>query len=78
MCPATIVNFGHPIDVALDIAMDYLDRTGQAPAYWEAQSRVMSAILVGWKNGVSHHIRLANIGIRTVEQQSFANSRKCA
>jgi hypothetical protein len=30
MYPAAIVNFGHPIDVALDIAMNYLERTGQA------------------------------------------------
>jgi hypothetical protein len=35
MYPATIVNFAHPIDVALDIAMDYLKRAGQATDYWE-------------------------------------------
>jgi hypothetical protein len=80
MYPATIDNFGHPIDVALHIAMDYLKRTGQATAYWETQSRVRSAIIAGWRDGVSHHIRLANIGIKAVEQRSFTNSHshKCA
>ncbi len=78
MYPATIVNFGHPIDVALDIAMDYLERTGQATDYWETQSRVKSAIIVGWRKGVSHHIRLANIGIKAVEQRLFVNSQKRA
>jgi hypothetical protein len=35
MYSSTIVNFGHTIDVALDIAMNYLERTGQATAYWD-------------------------------------------
>ena len=78
MYPAAIVNFGHPIDVALDIAMDYLERTGQATDYWETQSRVKSAIIMGWSKGVSHHIRLANIGIRAVEQRPFERSQKRA
>ena len=78
MYPATIVNFGHPIDVALDIAMDYLKRTEQATDYWETQSRVKSAIIAGWNKGVSHHIRLANIGIKAVEQRLFVNSQKRA
>jgi len=78
MSPVTTINFGHPIDVALDIAMNYLDRTGQANDYWETQSRVKSAIIVGWRKGVSHHIRLANIGIKAVEQQPFVNAQKRA
>jgi hypothetical protein len=80
MYPATVVNFnfGHPIDVALDIAMDYLERTGQATDYCETQSKVKSAIIGGWRNGVSHHIRLANIGIKAVEHQSFVNFQKRA
>ena len=80
MYPATVVNFnfGHPIDVALDIAMDYLERTGQATDYWETQPRVRSAIIAGWREGISHHIRLANIGIKAVEHQSFVNFQKRA
>jgi hypothetical protein len=78
MYPATIVNFGHSIDLALDIAMGYLERTGQATAYWETRATVTSAILTAWKGGVRHHIRLANIGIKAVEQKSFANSHKRA
>ena len=78
MYPATIVNFGHSIDVALDIAMNYLERTGQATAYWETRSAVTSAILTAWRGGVRHHIRLANIAIKAIEQRSFVNSRKRA
>jgi hypothetical protein len=68
MYPATIVNFGHSIDVALDIAMNYLERTGQATAYWDTHSIATSAILTAWRGGVRHHIRLANIAIKAVEQ----------
>jgi hypothetical protein len=59
MYPAAIVNFGHSIDVALDISMDYLERTKQATDYWETHATVTSAILTAWKGGVRHHIRLA-------------------
>jgi hypothetical protein len=49
MYPATIVNFGHSIDVAVDIAMNYLERTGQATAYWDTHSTATSAILTAWR-----------------------------
>jgi hypothetical protein len=56
-------------DAALEIAMDYLDRTGQAVRFNEAQSAAAMAIAVAWKVGVRHRIKLANIAIRAAEQK---------
>jgi hypothetical protein len=67
MYPAAIGNFGHSIDVALDIAMGYLERTGQVTAYWETHAKVTSAIRLG--RAVRHHIRLFTIA--AIEQRSF-------
>jgi len=53
---------------ALDIALDYLEATGQATAGDDTQHFVADSILNAWLKGARHKIRLANTGILTVEQ----------
>jgi hypothetical protein len=67
MYPWTLGEFDNVMDVALEIAMDYLDRTGQAVTFNDAQSTAAMAIAVAWKVGVRHPIKLADIAIRAVE-----------
>jgi hypothetical protein len=52
---------------ALDIAMNYLDLTGQAVMYEEVRSTAAMAITAAWKVGVRHRIRLAHIAIKVVD-----------
>jgi hypothetical protein len=69
MYPWPLGEFDNVMDVALEIAMDYLDRTGQAVRFNETQSTAAMAIAVAWKVGVRHRIKLANIAIRAAEQK---------
>jgi hypothetical protein len=55
------------MDIALDIALNYLQRTGQAAPFREVQAVAAVAIANAWKAGVRHRIRLANAAIRAVE-----------
>lgn len=55
------------LDQSLRIAMDYLEMTGQVEDYEGVQKHVAKAILVAYRAGVRHRIRLGNIGIRAVE-----------
>jgi hypothetical protein len=55
------------MDVALDIAMNCLDRTGQAVMFKEVQRKAAMAIAATWKGGRRHPIRLAHIAIKVVE-----------
>jgi hypothetical protein len=57
------------LDESLRIAMDYLERTGQANNYLEVQRVAATTILTAWRQGVRRPIRLANYGIRSVEQK---------
>jgi hypothetical protein len=57
------------MDDALDIALHYLDRTGQAVRFQEVQSTAATAIVASWKAGVRHRIKLANIAIKAVEEK---------
>jgi hypothetical protein len=68
MYPWPLGEFDNVMDVALEIALDYLDRTGQAVRFHEVQSTAAMAIAAAWKMGVRHRIKLANIGIKAVEQ----------
>jgi hypothetical protein len=65
---------------SLEIAMGYLEGTGQAYPYSETQKRAADAILMAWRVGARHKIRLANVGIaavlhvnqlKLIEHQSF-------
>jgi hypothetical protein len=63
-------DFDNVMDVALDIAMDYLERTGQAMNFLEVQRLAALAISAAWKAGVRHHIKLADIAIKAVERKA--------
>ena len=67
MYPWPIGDFDYAMDEALDTAMNYLERTGQAEKYVEAQRVAAGAIAVAWKLGERHRLRLANIAIKAVE-----------
>ena len=73
MYPWPTGDFDNAMDVALDIAMNYLDLTGQAVMFEEVLSTAAMAITDAWKIGVRHRIRLAHIAIKVVEhkQESF-------
>lgn len=52
---------------ALEIAMNYLSRTGKAVKFMAVQNAAAEAIIAAWQGGVRHKIRLANYAIRAVE-----------
>ena len=68
MYPWPIFDGGYTLDDSLRIAMDYLERTGQAELYDRVQSLAAETILTQWRAGVRHKLRLANSAIRAVEQ----------
>jgi hypothetical protein len=70
MYPWPIGNFDYVMDDALDIAMNYLDQTGQAVLFQQAQNKAARAIVTAWQCGVRHRIRLANAAIRAVEKRT--------
>lgn len=78
MYPWPTGDFDNVMDVALDIAMNYLDLTGQAEMYEEVRSTAAMAITAAWKVGVRHRIRLAHIAIKVVEhkQEPFLKYQK--
>jgi hypothetical protein len=57
---------------ALDIALDYLESTGQAMPFIQTQWICANAILAAWNNGERHRIRLANCAIAAIEYGRFA------
>jgi hypothetical protein len=69
MYPWSTGEFDNAMDVALDIAMNYLDRTGQAVMFKEVQWKAAMAILTAWKGGMRHPIKLADIAIKAVERK---------
>ena len=62
------------LDESLEIAMNYLEGTGQAFPNSEAQKKVAFVILAAWRGGVRHKIRLANYGILAVANKSEMKS----
>jgi hypothetical protein len=68
--PCPIDDFDYVMDQALDIAMDYLERTEQAVKFIEVQRVAATAIVTAWKMGVRHRLRLANIAIKAVERKA--------
>jgi hypothetical protein len=77
MYPWPIGDFDNAMDVALDIAMDYLDSTGQAVRFLEVQRVAATAIVSAWKCGVRHRIKLANVAIKAVELTAELEPRRC-
>jgi hypothetical protein len=68
MYPWPFGEFDYVMDDALNIAMDYLIRTGQAVKFRDAQAKAAMAIAVAWRSGVRSRLRLSNLAIRAVEQ----------
>ena len=56
------------LEEALDIALDYLERTGQAFPFSETQRKCAHVILDKWRAGGKHRIKLANYAIVAIEQ----------
>ena len=69
MYPWPLGEFDSAMDDALDVAMDYLVRTGRAVKFREAQEVAAHAIAVAWRSGVRNRLRLSNLAIRAVEQK---------
>ena len=78
MYPWPVGDFDYAMDEALDIAMDYLERTEQAVKFFEVQRVAAMAIVAAWKMGVRHRVRLANIAIKVVERKTepFSGDQK--
>ena len=78
MYPWPVGDFDYAMDEALDIAMDYLERTEQPAKFIEVQHVAAMAILAAWKMGVRHRVRLANIAIKAVERKTepFSDDQK--
>jgi hypothetical protein len=58
------------MDEALEIAMNYLSRTGRAVYFMAVQNAAAEAIMAAWQGGVMHKIKLANCAIRVVERSA--------
>jgi hypothetical protein len=58
------------LDAALEIAMGYLEYSGQAEPYTEVRRVAAHGILTAWSKGARHVIRLGNAGIVAVEHKS--------
>ena len=69
MYPWPTGDFDNAMDMALDTAMNYLQRTGQAENFAEVQRLAAMAILAAWKKGERNRVRLANLAIRAVERK---------
>jgi hypothetical protein len=54
---------------SLDIAMDYLIRTGQAAKFREVQSKAADTIVHARQAGVCNRLRLVNLAISAVERE---------
>jgi hypothetical protein len=60
---------------ALEIAMDYLEATGQADLYPEVQNKAADAIVAAWRAGARHQLRLANCAIVAIERDTVPTDR---
>ena len=69
MCPWPFGEFDSVMDDALNIAMDYRIRTGQAVNFREAQETAAQAIAVAFALGSKNRLRHSNPAIRAVEQK---------
>jgi hypothetical protein len=69
MYPWPFGDLDNVMDESLDIAMDYLIRTGQAVKFREAQTAAANAIASAWRAGVRNRVKLTNLAIRAVEQK---------
>jgi hypothetical protein len=75
MYPWPIGDFDYAMDVALDTAMNYLERTGQAEKFVAVQRVAATAIVTTWKTGERRRLRLADIAITAVERKTQPSSQ---
>jgi hypothetical protein len=68
MYPWPIADADLVLQEALDIAMDYLEFTGQAYPFSATQRFCAQTILRAWRAGRTHRIRLANDAINGIEK----------
>jgi hypothetical protein len=69
MYPWPVGDFDNAMDEALDISMDYLERTEQAVKFLEVQRMAATAIVAAWKMGERNRVKLANVAIAAVERK---------
>jgi hypothetical protein len=65
--PWPIADPDYEMQIALDVALDYLERTRQAYPFSETLKICADTILQSWCRGTRHRIRLANEAINTIE-----------
>ena len=63
------------MDEALDTAMNYLERTGQAEKFVAVRRVAATAIVTAWKMGERRRLRLADIAITAVEWKTQPSSQ---
>jgi hypothetical protein len=68
MYPWPTGDFDNAMDVALDTAMNYLERTGQAANIVERVAAM--AILAAWRKGERRRVKLANLAIQATERKA--------
>ena len=68
----------HPdvLNEALDIALNYLEATGQAQAGDDTYLLIVESIHNAWLQGTRHKIRLANFGIVAVQHAGDSEKRR--
>jgi hypothetical protein len=75
MYPWPIGDFDYAMDVALDTAMNYLERTGQAEKFVAVQHVAATAIVTAWKMGERRRLRLAVTAVERKTQPSSQDQR---
>jgi hypothetical protein len=76
MVPLTTTDNEAVLYEALDIAMEYLQRTGMPDDYDAVQAMAASVILASYGRGVRHRIRLANDAIKALQAPIAAEVRE--
>jgi hypothetical protein len=69
MYPWPFGDFDNRMDDALNIAMDYLMRSGQAVKFKETQTIAATSIASAWRAGERNRVKLTNYAIRAVERK---------
>ena len=76
MYPWPIGDFDYAIDVALDTAMNHLERAGQAEKFVAVQRVAATAIVTAWKMGERRRLRLADIATTAVGRSFSSQDQK--
>jgi hypothetical protein len=69
MYPWLIADADVTLQEALEIAMYYLESTGQAFPFSKTEKACAQIILMAWRAGTKHRIKLADYAIVAVEQK---------